>query len=169
MRYPPAGTRAHHCGGGQGGYRVGCLAIGRKSCLILHTSSGSFREARLSGITLSEFEEPPLIMHSTRPRAFSRKMRPRSGKYSCSENQIGFRENRFRFSQNFVLRHPLCRIAVMRICQASLQSKRFEFFAIPHQHDNTLAKRLHVCVEPNLDRGPNRSKCLPLDKRILST
>jgi hypothetical protein len=75
-------------------------------------------------------------------RKMMMKMRPRSEKDSCSENQIRFSQNRFRFRQNVLLDHPLCERAVMRTGQTSLQSSRLEFFAIPRQHDNTLAYRL---------------------------
>ena len=69
------------------------------------------------------------LLPSTGPGASSREMRPRSEKDPCSENQITFSLNRFRFRQNVVLDHPLCRRGAMRICQTSLQSYRLEFFA----------------------------------------
>jgi hypothetical protein len=59
-------------------------------------------------------------------------------KESCSENQIRFGQNRFRFRQNVLLGHPLCGRAVMRTCQTSLQSYRLEFCA------NPLSARQHV-------------------------
>ncbi len=46
-------------------------------------------------------------------------------------NQIRFSRNRFRFSQNILIDHPLCEKAVMRTCQTPLQSYRFEFCANP--------------------------------------
>ena len=75
-----------------------------------------------------------LIMPSTRPGVSRRKMmkmRPRSEKDSCSENQIRFSQDRFRFRQNVVLDHPLCGRTAMRTCQTSLQSSRLEFFTNP--------------------------------------
>ena len=60
----------------------------------------------------------------------------------CTENQIRFTLNRFRFSQNVLLDHPLCGRAVMRNCQTSLQSYRFDFSPIPSRYDDTLAYRL---------------------------
>ena len=84
---------------------------------------------------------------STRPGAYSRKTRPRSEKDPCSENQIRFSQNRFRFRQNVVLDHSLCGRAVMRTCQTSLQSYRLNFTPILRQRDNTLAYSLLVWTE----------------------
>jgi hypothetical protein len=62
--------------------------------------------------------------------SFCQKTRPRSEKDSCSENQIRFRQNPFRFRQNAVLGHPLCRRAVMRTWLTARRSYRFLSFFI---------------------------------------
>ena len=94
-------------------------------------SSAMVQMNRMAGKT----EKWPYVgkcpLPSPRPGASRWKMRPRSEKDPCSENQIRFGQNRFTFRQNVVLDHPLCGRVVMRTCQTSLQSYRLEFCANP--------------------------------------
>ena len=90
---------------------------------------------------------------STGPGASSRKMRPRSEKDPCSENQIRFKQNRFRFRQDVWLDRPLCRRGVMRIYQTSLQSYRLEFSANPSSGRQHSGLQLARCVGQNRNRG----------------
>ena len=90
---------------------------------------------------------------STGPGASRRKAWPRSEKDPCSENQIEFRQNRFRFRQNVILDHPLCRRRVMHIYQTSLQSYRIEFSDSPSSGRQHSGLQLARCLGQPCNRG----------------
>src|SRR5580765_8359866 len=90
--------------------------------------------------------------------ASHRSTRPRSEKNSCSENQIRFSQNHFRFRKNA----PWTSICGKELCgnlPNAAPVLSFEFYAIFQQHDNTLAQYLlhanyyyNVC-RTNIDRS----------------
>ena len=127
------------------------------------------REAVLAMVRMNrmagKIEKWPYVgeypLPSTGPGASSRKMRPRSEKDPCSENQITFSLNRFRFRRNVVLDHPLCRRGVMRICQTSLQSYRLEFFADPSSARQHSGLQLADVWARSATEGAEPSRLLP--------